>query len=165
MTVMELLKAPGVGFALFLYGHVMLLGIAYTAGTPILLPFSSHLLTAPVTPVFWYTRPSLGGYGFSPVQISAFIASIGISQAIWLLVIFPPLQARYTTRGVLKGCLTAWPVFFAAAPLCNWFLRMAEASEDRKAWRIAFWVVAPVLQIGGSGVAMAFSKSFDFYLL
>lgn len=93
------------------------------------------------------------------MQISAFIGSIGISQGIWLLLVFPPLQARYTTRGVLNGCLTLWPIFFAAAPLCNWFLRMAEASEDGKAWRTAFWIVAPVLSIGGSGVAMGFSKS------
>jgi hypothetical protein len=29
---MELIKAPGVAMVLFLYAHVMLLGLAYTAG-------------------------------------------------------------------------------------------------------------------------------------
>jgi uncharacterized membrane protein YraQ (UPF0718 family) len=75
------------------------------------------------------------------------------------LLIFPPLQAKYTTRGVLKGCYIAWPIFFCAAPLCNWFLRKAERGEG-SGWETAFWVTAPVLQIGGSGVAMAFSMLF-----
>lgn len=38
MSIGELLKAPGVGIVLALYGHAMLLGVAYTAG-------QSHLLS------------------------------------------------------------------------------------------------------------------------
>ena len=34
MSTMELIKAPGVAIVLFLYAHVMLLGLAYTAGQP-----------------------------------------------------------------------------------------------------------------------------------
>lgn len=33
MDSIEIIKSPGVGIVLFLYGHVMLLGLAYTAGT------------------------------------------------------------------------------------------------------------------------------------
>jgi hypothetical protein len=101
--------------------------------------------------VFWFTSVELGGYGFSPMQISMFIASIGISQAAWLLFVFPPLQHRIGTGGVLRLCLIAWPIFFVSAPLCNVFLRHN--------WTVAFWIVAPVCQIAGSGVAMAFSES------
>ncbi len=32
MTILELVKAPGVAYVIYLYGHVMLLGLAYTAG-------------------------------------------------------------------------------------------------------------------------------------
>jgi len=86
-------------------------------------------------------------------QISYFVGGIGISQAIWLLFAFPPLQRRYGTGGVLRGCLFMWPIFFATAPVCNYFLRQG--------WTTAFWITSPVLQIGGSGVAMGFS-AFTF---
>jgi len=32
MSTLELIKAPGVAIVLLLYAHVMLLGLAYTAG-------------------------------------------------------------------------------------------------------------------------------------
>ncbi|KAE9372585.1 MFS general substrate transporter [Stipitochalara longipes BDJ] len=133
MSTLELIKAPGVAMVLLLYCHVMLLGLAYTA----------------VTPVFWFTDPALGGYGLTPRQISFFIGGIGISQAIWLLFAFPILQRRYGTGGVLRGCLFMWPIFFATCPVCNLFLR--------RGWTTAFWIIAPLLQIGGSGVAMGFT--------
>ncbi|KAF4634379.1 hypothetical protein G7Y89_g3719 [Cudoniella acicularis] len=136
MKTWELIKTPGVPTVLFLYGHVMLLGMAYTAV---------------VCPVFWFTQPKLGGYGFTPIQISMFLAGIGVSQAFWLLVVFPPLHHRYGTGGILRGCLYVWPIFLASAPLCNIFLR--------NGWTTAFWITAPILQIGGSGVAMAFTAA------
>jgi hypothetical protein len=114
------------------------------------------LLTNPVTPVFWFTSPALGGYGLTPIQLSIFFGAVGISQAFWLLVVFPPLQVRFTTRGVLKGCYIAWPIFFAAAPMGNWFLR--------KGWTTTFWIVAPVLGVAGSAVAMAFSMLISLFL-
>jgi hypothetical protein len=81
---------------------------------------------------------------------------IGMSQAIWLLVAFPILQHRYGTGGVLRGCLYMWPIFFIAAPVCNIFLK--------NGWTTAFWITAPLLQIAGSGVAMAFSMSLIPYI-
>ncbi|RDL36140.1 Major facilitator superfamily transporter [Venustampulla echinocandica] len=133
MSAWEIVKSPGVPIVLYLYGHTMLLGSALTA----------------VSPVFWFTHPELGGYGFSPMQISLFMGSIGISQSIWLLLVFPPLQHAIGTGGVLRLCFYVWPIFFLSSPLCNMFLR--------KGWYTAFWIVAPVFQIGGSGVAMAFT--------
>ncbi|KAE8449021.1 hypothetical protein EG329_008609 [Mollisiaceae sp. DMI_Dod_QoI] len=135
MTTWELLNSPGVGIVLALYGHVMLLGLAYTA----------------VCPVFWFTAPELGGYGFTPIQISMFLGGIGISQGIWLLVAFPYLQRRFGTGAILRACYIAWPIFFFAAPICNLFLRWGGK------WETAFWIVSPTLQIGGSGVSMAFT--------
>jgi hypothetical protein len=155
MSTMELIKSPGVPMVLFLYGHVMLLGLAYTAGLSLPVPtqtFPTTTLTlySLVAPVFWFTDIDLGGYGFSPRQISFFIGGGGLAQAIWLLFAFPMLQRRYGTGAVLRGCLSVWPIFFASAPLCNMFLR--------NGWTTGFWIIAPVLQIGGSGVAMAFSN-------
>lgn len=37
MSTLEILKSPGVGTVLFIYGHFMLLGLVYTAG------MSSHV--------------------------------------------------------------------------------------------------------------------------
>lgn len=121
--------------------HFIPQGLAYTA----------------VCPVFWFEPPHLGGYGFSSIQIAGFLAGIGISQAIWLLLVFPPLQRKYGTGAILRVCYYFWPIFFAAAPMCNQFLRWGGG------WRTVFWIVAPTLQIGGSGVSMAFSKFQTFH--
>jgi hypothetical protein len=131
----------------------MLLGLAYTAGrsSHIHSYFSyANLFSPSVVPVFWFTKPELGGFGFSPLQISVFLGMVGISQAIWLLLIFPPLQHRFGTGGVLRGCSIAWPVTFMIFPICNILLRQA--------WGVVFWSVAPVALAVGSGVSMAFSK-------
>ncbi|KAG9230225.1 major facilitator superfamily domain-containing protein [Amylocarpus encephaloides] len=133
MSTWEVINSPGVPTVLFLYSHVMLLGIAYTA----------------ISPLFWFTEVSLGGFGFSPMLISAFICSAGVAQAFWLLVIFPPLQHAIGTGGTLRACLYAWPLFFICSPLCNWFLR--------NGWTVAFWTIAPLAQTLGCGVAMAFT--------
>ena len=103
-----------------------------------------------VCPVFYFTAVSLGGYGFSPLQISLFMALAGISQALWILLVFPPLQGRFGTGGVLRGCAVAWPILFFVAPLGNFFLR-----QD---WKLTFWIVGPMFLVVGSGVSMAFSK-------
>jgi MFS family permease len=131
----EIVKSPGVVTVLFLYGGAMLLALAYTA----------------VLPVLCFTPVELGGFGFSPFRISILMATGGASQAIWLLLVFPPLQHRFGTGGVLRGCAIAWPFMFAIWPLCNELLR-----HDHT---VAFWIVGPINLVLGSGVAMAFSKS------
>ena len=103
-----------------------------------------------VIPVFWFTDIELGGLGFTPFLIAIFLGVSGLAQAIWLLWAFPPLQHRFGSVGVLRWCSYAWPLFFAFNPVCNVLLR-----NDLSA---LFWATAPVLQLLGSGVAMAFSK-------
>jgi hypothetical protein len=47
MSLLEMVKAPGVAYVLFLYTHVMLLGLAYTAGMSItLFESTAHLRTS-----------------------------------------------------------------------------------------------------------------------
>ncbi|KAK6356094.1 hypothetical protein TWF718_000469 [Orbilia javanica] len=133
MSTRDLIKAPGVALVLYTYQHIMLLAFAYTA----------------VTPVFWYTRISLGGLGFSPLQISLFMSLNGLSQAVWLLLVFPPLQHRIGTNGVLRACATVYPAFLAIPPLLNLLLRGGFSG--------VFWIVAPILMALGCGVAMSFT--------
>ncbi|KAI0508991.1 major facilitator superfamily transporter [Xylaria bambusicola] len=132
----SLVSSPGVSIVLYNYGHVMLLAFAYTA----------------VVPVFWATSVSLGGLGFSYLQISLFMALTGLSQAIWLLLIFPPLQHRWGTNGVMRACGNAYPFFLGCMPLLNAALRLHSRAGD-----VAFWIMAPTFLSLGPGVSMAFT--------
>jgi hypothetical protein len=134
MSTWELLKYPGIPQVLVAYNYVMLLAFAFTAAYP----------------VFLYEPVRLGGLGFSPSFISYAMGVGGLSQALWLLLVFPPLHKRVGTGGVLKFCAVAWPISFTVDPLCNVLLRY-----DLK---VVFWIVFPLQAILGCGVAMAFSK-------
>lgn len=133
MTTLELLRSPGVSAVLFLYNYVMLLGMAYTA----------------VAPVFWFTSVHLGGFGFTPLLISLFLCAAGLSQAIWLLLIFPPAQHRWGTVGVLRFCAVIWPISFIVSPICNVFLKQG--------FSVGFWITMPLTVMLGSGASMAFT--------
>lgn len=133
MSTWDIVKAPGVLPVLYIFTHVMLLGLAFTA----------------VIPVFLFTQTSLGGISFSIQQISILLAVAGASQALWILLAFPPLQRSRSTGFVLRACAYVWPVFFAMYPLANELLR--------RDWRVAFWILLPIDMIGGSGVSMAFT--------
>ncbi|KAI0189003.1 major facilitator superfamily domain-containing protein [Xylaria flabelliformis] len=132
----DLLTAPGVGIVLYNYGHAMLLAFAYTA----------------VVPVFWATAVDLGGLGFSPLQISLFMGLTGLSQAVWLLLVFPPLQRRLGTNGVMRLCGGAYPFFLGLMPLLTFTLRFHTSAGNT-----AFWILAPLLLSLGPGVSMAFT--------
>ncbi|KAK3700392.1 hypothetical protein LTR37_016003 [Vermiconidia calcicola] len=133
MSTWQVLKSPGVPIVLYIYGHTMLLALAYTA----------------VSPVFMYTSVKNGGFGFSDQRIALFIALAGAAQALWMLLVFPPLQKRLGTGTVLRACAILWPFFMAMYPVLNEFLR-----ND---WNLAFWIIAPTGLVIGSGVAMAFA--------
>lgn len=133
LTTWSILTSPGVPIVLYTYAHVMLLAFAYTA----------------IAPVFWFTPLPLGGLAFTPLQIALFMGLGGLSQAIWILAVFPPLQRRIGTYGVMRWCATAYPVFFAAFPCFNILLS--------RGWETTFWVVAPVLYCASSGVSMSFT--------
>ena len=132
----QILQAPGVKMVLYIYGYVMLLAFAYTA----------------VAPVFWFTPVHIGGFGFSELQISLFMALTGAAQAVWLLLIFPPLQHRFGTGGVLRGCGIAYPIFFFVPPLLNMLFRVHNGHA-----RTAFWILAPSSNVLGVGISMAFT--------
>lgn len=133
MSIWEIIRSDGVGMVLYLYAHTMLLGLAFTA----------------VVPVFFFTQPKLGGFGFSPGLISIFLAVAGGCQALWILLAFPPLQHRYSTGAVLRVCAIIWPFMFALFPIGNEFLR-----HDLNP---GMWVVAAINAVVGSGVSMAFT--------
>ncbi|KAI0017143.1 major facilitator superfamily transporter [Xylariomycetidae sp. FL0641] len=143
MSTWRLLKSPGVAIVIYNYGHVMLLAFAYTA----------------IIPVFWYTRVALGGLGFSPLRISLFMGLSGLAQAVWLLGVFPRLQRRLGTNGVMRACGNCYPVFMLVQPLLNAMLRYGGDGEHGGAALVAFWVLAPLLLALGSGVSMAFTAA------
>lgn len=132
----QLLKAPGVGFVLWLYSHVMLLAFAFTA----------------IMPVALYTPVRLGGLGFGPSLISAYMAVQGASQALWLLFAFPWLHNRFGNRRVLEFCAIAYPFFFAGYIVLNTLLR--NGSHTAIVW---FWTIGAFVAVVGPGVSMAFT--------
>lgn len=136
MTTWDLLKSPGVPIALYTYGHIMLLAFSYTA----------------IVPVFWFTRVDLGGLGFTPLQISLLMGLNGLAQAIWILLVFPPLQHRIGTNGVLRVCAVAYPFFFAICPFFSLLLRKGDSTGET-----IFWFITPVLLCLGCGVSMSFT--------
>ncbi|EAQ92873.1 hypothetical protein CHGG_01108 [Chaetomium globosum CBS 148.51] len=135
-TTRDLFEVPGVRIVLYTYGHIMLLAYSYTS----------------IVPVFWFTKISLGGWGFTSLQISLMMGLNGLSQAIWILLVFPPLHRRIGTNGVLRVCAIAYPLFFAMAPFFNLLLR-----ADTPATTKAFWILAPPLLAFGSGISMCFT--------
>lgn len=131
--ILDIVKTPGVGMVLYVYGHIMLLALAYTA----------------ILPIFWFTPVRLGGFGFTPLQISLMLAVNGVAQASWLLFVFPPLQNRWGTNKVLRVCAICYPFFFAICPAGNALLR---AGHDQ-----IFWFSAPPILFIGSGISMSFT--------
>jgi len=132
----NLAKSPGVPIVLYTYGHIMLLAYSYTA----------------IIPVFWFTKVSLGGLGFTPLQISLMLGLNGLAQAIWTLLVYPPLHARIGTNGILRACAIAYPFFFGTCPLMNALLRSNIPGAES-----IFWAVAPPLLCLGVGVSMCFT--------
>ncbi|OGE54815.1 hypothetical protein PENARI_c005G01570 [Penicillium arizonense] len=136
LSTWELLKSPGVTIVIYTYGHIAVLAFAFTA----------------IVPVFWFTPIHLGGYGFTPLQISLMMGLNGAAQAAWLLLVFPPLQRRIGSNGVIRLCASAWPAFFMVFPIGNVLLRQGtDASVN------AFWIFAPVTLVIGCGVSMSFT--------
>ncbi|KAJ5145499.1 uncharacterized protein N7515_000063 [Penicillium bovifimosum] len=136
MSTRQLLNSPGVGMVLYVYGHIMILAFGFTA----------------IIPVFWFTPIHLGGWGFTPLQISLMMGLNGASQAAWLLLVFPPLQRKIGSNGVMRLCACVYPFFFLCLPLGNALLRVETKGSVR-----AFWVFAPTMLAIGSGVSMSFT--------
>lgn len=112
--------------------------------------FCIQLSRTSVVPLFWFTEIKLGGFGLSPFRISMFMVGGGVSQTLWVLFAFPPLQHKFGTGAVLRACSIIWPIAFALCPLLNLLLR--------NNWNTAFWIAAPFFLMFGSGASMAFGK-------
>jgi MFS family permease len=133
MSIRSLLQSPGVTFVLLLYGYIMVLAFSYTA----------------VWPVFLFTRVPLGGLGLKPLYISIVMALGGLSQSIYLLFVFPWMQKRIGTGGVLRVCAIAYPFFFLTVPILSILLRNG---LDAVAWTLL-----GIELLFGPGVAMSFT--------
>ncbi|KAJ6096263.1 hypothetical protein N7486_007009 [Penicillium sp. IBT 16267x] len=136
LSAWQLLKAPGVGTVIFIYGHIMTLAFAYTA----------------IIPTFWFTRVDLGGFGFTALQISLLMGLNGAAQAAWLLLVFPPLQKKIGSNGVIRLCAAAYPCFLLTMPVGNMLLRTGTDAAIK-----TFWVFIPVALAFGCGVSMSFT--------
>jgi len=135
MSTWELINRPGVMRVLVVYNYVMLMAFTFTA----------------VFPVAQYTPVKLGGLGFTAELIAACTALNGVSQAAWLLIVFPALHKRVGTGYVLYLCASVWPLLFIVGPVYNFLLRHGHTT--------IFWATGPPLLVLASGVSMAFSKS------
>lgn len=134
LSTWEVLESPGVPMVLYLYLHSIFIGLAWTA----------------VAPVFWFTSVKLGGYGLPPIHISLLLGCAGLAQAFWLLFVFPPVQHRFGTGGVLRYCSMASPIGFIVSPLCNVILKRGLTAP--------FWTLAIFNTILGSAGSMTFSR-------
>ncbi|KFH42388.1 peptide/nitrate transporter-like protein [Hapsidospora chrysogenum ATCC 11550] len=134
----ELIRSPGVAIVLWVYTHIAFLAFVFTA----------------IVPVALYTPVELGGFGFGPSKISAYMAAQGASQAMWLVLAFPFLQRRYGTKGVLKGCGIAYPFFFAGYIIPNLLLREGSHTSE-----VLFWITGGFIAFIGPGVSMSFTAS------
>ncbi|KAG9498353.1 hypothetical protein J7337_009158 [Fusarium musae] len=94
-SIRDLVRAPGVGAMLCTFVHVMLIGSAFMAVGSLTL----------------YTG------------IAMYMAVQGAAEAVWLLVLFPPLHRRFGTRGIIFAGVVAFPLFFAGYIVMNAFLR------------------------------------------
>jgi hypothetical protein len=56
---MQLLRSPGVGMTMYIYGHIMVLAFAFTA----------------ITPVFYFTEVESGGFGLDPAGSALFVSN------------------------------------------------------------------------------------------
>ncbi|KAF4119330.1 Vacuole effluxer Atg22 like [Geosmithia morbida] len=136
LSIWEIIKSPGVAIVLWVYNHAMVLAFSYTA----------------VIPVALYTPVALGGLGFGPSSISIVMAIQGASQAIWLILVFPFLQHRVGTKGIMRGCAIGYPFFFASFVVLSTLLRNGSQPA-----MVLFWILGGITNVIGPGVAMCFT--------
>lgn len=135
----EICKAPGVAIVLWVYNHIMVLAFAFTA----------------ILPVALYTPVHLGGLGFGPSAISVIMSIQGASQAAWLLLVFPLVQRRLGTKGVMRICAVAYPFFFASYIVLSCLRRDA----GNKVSEVLFYMLGIVAAVVGPGVSMCFTAA------
>lgn len=147
----EILQTDGVKPVLVIYFYTFFLAFCYTARKLQKFPCSESPANGEaVTPVFQFTPIELGGYSFSPKQISYLLAVAGAGQAFWTLIIFPPLHARVGNKHIIQLCSAAWTISFALYPILNFALRRGIEQK-------AFWIIAFTLSAVFSGISISFT--------
>ncbi|KAM3498437.1 hypothetical protein MY10362_008242 [Beauveria mimosiformis] len=136
LTIWQLLRTRGIPTVLLVNGSVMIMAFAFTALLPVVL----------------FTPVAIGGLGLSPFQISTYMAVQGLSQAVWLVAVFPRLHRRLGNKKLLTACAVTYPFFFLTYIVLNELLRV-----DTPAARAWAWVVGPLAAVVGPGVSMAFT--------
>ncbi|KAM3476037.1 hypothetical protein MY8738_007120 [Beauveria namnaoensis] len=137
LTIWQLLRTRGIPTVLLVNGSVMIMAFAFTALLPVVL----------------FTPVAIGGLGLSPPQISTYMAVQGLSQAVWLVGVFPRLHRRLGNKKLLMACAVAYPFFFLAYIVLNELLRVDTPAARAWAWA----VVGPLAAVVGPGVSMAFT--------
>lgn len=105
-----------------------------------------------VSPLFWFTDVNLGALGFSPIEMSMLLGTLGITQALWALLAFSPLQKRVGSGAIIKGCISSWPVLFLLPLLLNRLLRM-QSAEGKSGFRITLAIF--VISISATYMVLA----------
>lgn len=136
MSMWQLLRTDGIPTVLLVNGSVMIMAFSFTALLPVVL----------------YTPINIGGLGLEPFQISIYMAIQGLSQAIWLVVVFPPLHKRIGTKKLLMACASFYPFFFFSYMVLNELLRIGTPAAMTWAWIVGF-----LAAVVGPGVSMAFT--------
>lgn len=81
------------------------------------------------------------------------MAITGAAQAVWILLVFPPLQNRIGSGGIMRLCAGFYPVCFILNPVMSMLLRYGTDNGKK-----AFWILAPILQALGVGISMCFTS-------
>lgn len=85
-------------------------------------PLSQALLI-----LFCYTSISLGGLGFSEVDIGKALACAGVLTVVSQVSLFPPLQTRLGTIKLYRALMALYPFVFSLFPIMSHV-----ASQDAK---------------------------------
>ncbi|KIW17943.1 hypothetical protein PV08_05138 [Exophiala spinifera] len=133
ISTWSLLRYPGILVVLCVYNYAYFLGNACSA----------------TLPVYFFTPVKMGGFGFSPYQISVYFCIAGFAQALWQLIVFPYLQHRFGTIRVIQASAGCWPVYFISFPIGNILLRH---HLER-----VFWPVGSIFVVLLSGIAMSYT--------
>ncbi|XWW97854.1 hypothetical protein V2A60_005841 [Cordyceps javanica] len=139
VTAIQILKKPKIFAVLGVFTYVMVLCFAFSAILPIVL----------------YTPIKLGGMGYNPPSITVYMTGLGISETVWMVAVFPLLQEKVHTKGVLKLCAIFWPLSFAGYVLMNAVLR----AERTPAYRVFSAIIWASNVLFGSGIWLAFTAA------
>jgi len=135
VSTWQLLKIREISGAFWSHAHVM---VCWTAINAIL-------------PVVLYTSIALGGWQLSQRQISIYLSSLGVFDGVWMFLVFPILQRRVGTKGILQTGSIMWPCFTGGFIVVNALLRKDAV--------IAAIIVGVFMTLVGTAIGMSFTAA------